>query len=60
MERARGKYVAEATSAERELIDNHGCIAKDVIAHILLRCEQTGMALTLAQPSLAAGLAAAG
>jgi uncharacterized protein len=55
-----GKYVAEATSAERELIDTHGCIVKDVIAHILLRCEQTGMALTFAQPRLPSGLAAAG
>ena len=55
-----GKYIAQATSAERELIDTHGCIVKDVIAHILLRCEQTGMALTFAQPRLASGLAAAG
>ena len=55
-----GKYIAQATAEERELIDTHGCIVKDVIAHILLRCEQTGMALTFAQPRLPSGLAAAG
>jgi uncharacterized protein len=44
-----GKYVAQATRAERELIDTQGCIIRDVISHILLRCEQTGMTLTFAR-----------
>jgi hypothetical protein len=52
--------MAQATAEERELIDTRGCIVKDVIAHILLRCEQTGMALTFARPRLPSGLAAAG
>jgi uncharacterized protein len=54
-----GKYVAQATIAERELIDTRGCIVKDVIAHILLRCEQTGMTLAFAEAGLPAGRAAA-
>lgn len=54
-----GKYVAQATSAERELIDTRGCIVKDVIAHILLRCEQTGMTLAFADAGLPSGRAAA-
>jgi uncharacterized protein len=44
-----GKYVAEATAAERELIDTRGCIVKEVISHILLRCEETGMTLAFAE-----------
>ena len=43
-----GKYVAHATTAERELIDTRGCIVKEVISHILLRCEETGMTLAFA------------
>lgn len=44
-----GKYVAQATSAERELIDTRGCIVKEVISHILLRCEETGMTLAFSE-----------
>ena len=47
-----GKYVAEATAAERELIDTRGCIVKEVISHILLRCEETGLSLPLARAGL--------
>jgi uncharacterized protein len=47
-----GKYVAQATRAERELIDTQGCVVKDVISHILLRCEQTGTTLEFAQARL--------
>lgn len=54
-----GKYVAQATLAEREMIDTRGCIIKDVIAHILLRCEQTGMTLAFAEAGLPSGRAAA-
>lgn len=54
-----GKYVAQATSAQRELIDARGCIVKDVIAHILLRCEETGLSLPFARAGLPSGRAAA-
>lgn len=50
-----GKYVAQATSAERELVDTRGCIVKEVISHILLRCEETGMPLALAEADPFAG-----
>jgi uncharacterized protein len=52
-----GKYIAQSTRAERELIDIRGCIVKDVIAHILLRCEQTGLMLAFAQAGPSPGLA---
>jgi uncharacterized protein len=54
-----GKYVAEATSAERELIDTRGCIVKEVISHILLRCEETGMTLGFAGAGVSPSRAAA-
>jgi uncharacterized protein len=54
-----GKYVVQATTEERKLIDSRGCIVKEVISHILQRCEETGMSLTFARSGRAANKAAA-
>jgi len=38
-----GKYVAHATAAERQLLDDDGCLVREAVTHILKRLSETGL-----------------
>lgn len=38
-----GKYVAHATAEERRLLDQHGCLVRETVSHILARLRETGL-----------------
>ena len=38
-----GKYVAHATAEERRLLDDHGCLVRETVSHILRRLRETGL-----------------